>query len=104
MRKVAPILFYLLTMLLGIIYVGDIIILLNKFTGFLGYILWIFVAPILVPAVLFLPWFDAWVTGNGINSRTMWLWGIWMSYGTFVIVYIYIIEDMIKNKISKSKR
>lgn len=101
MSKIIPILFYLLSIVIGITYVGTVIELLQKFIGFLAYGLWIIAAPILSPTLLFLPWFDAWVTGHSINTRTLWLWGIWMTYALIVIVYFYFVEDLIKKLKSK---
>lgn len=102
MLKIIPILFYIYTVIvIGSIYVGTVIQLLQKFVGFFAYGLWILAAPILSPSVLFLPWFDAWVTGHSVNNRILWLWGVWISYVLSVIVYVLFIKALIKRLKSK---
>lgn len=101
MLKIIPWLFYLLSLVIGTIYVGTVIQLLQKYVGFIAYGLWIIAAPILSPAALLLPWFEAWATGHSVNNRILWLWGIWIAYALIVSVYIYFIEDFIKKLKSK---
>lgn len=72
--------FYILTLLTGIIYLGAVVDLLRGYVGFLAYVLWIFVAPVLSPALLGLPWFDAWVSDSAVNERVFWIWAAWMVF------------------------
>ena len=58
----------------GIIFVGTVIELLDQYVGFLSYFLWILVAPIMSPAMIGLPWFDAWVTGGAVNDNIFIIW------------------------------
>lgn len=97
MSKIIPVLFYIYSVLvIGSIYVGTVIQLLQKSVGFFAYGLWILAAPILSPSLLFLPWFDSWVTGQSVNQRVLWLWGIWITYIAVVVLYLFLFEDLIK--------
>lgn len=66
----------ILVLLNGIIFLGGVIDLLQQYLGFFAYFLCWFVAPILSPAILFLPWFDAWVVGGSVNDGVLLLWGV----------------------------
>ena len=63
---------------MGFVLVADTVELLKMFVGPLAYVGWILVAPILAPAGLFLPWFDAWVFGGGVDPIVFWLWIAWL--------------------------
>lgn len=69
---------FLLTLPMGFFLVADTVELLKVFIGPLAYVLWIFIAPILAPAGLLLPWFDAWVFGEAVNPIVFWLWVAWL--------------------------
>ena len=65
---------YILGLLNVIIFVGAVVELLKGSVGFLAYILWVIVAPIMSPAILALPWFDAWVSDRPVNDIVFVLW------------------------------
>lgn len=58
----------------GIIFLGTVIELLDIWIGSLAYVLWFFVAPIFSPAMIVLPWFDAWVNGGQVNENILIIW------------------------------
>lgn len=70
---------FVLTVILGllnaIIFIGSVVKLLEHWVGFAAYFLWTFAAPLLSPAIIALPWFDAWVASEPINERLLAIWG-----------------------------
>lgn len=58
----------------GLIFLGTVVELLRQWVGGFGYVLWVFVAPILSPASLILPWFVAWVEDEPVREAVFWLW------------------------------
>jgi hypothetical protein len=58
----------------ALIFVGAVIELLDQWVGGVSYFLWIFVAPIMSPAMIGLPWFDAWVSGSSVNDNIFMIW------------------------------
>lgn len=71
--------FFLLNLAVGIIFVADVVTLLKGPIGFIANVAWIIVAPLMSPAVLGLPWFDAWVCNCPVNDRIFWIWGTWVT-------------------------
>ena len=69
--EIVTIIFLLLN---SLIYIATVIELLEQWTGALSYFLWIIVAPVLSPAMLVLPWFDAWVNEENVNSAFLIIW------------------------------
>ena len=78
-KKVLQVVFFLLTIVNGLFYFASIITLLQKYVGDIAYVLWIFVAPFLSPAIFGLPWFNAWVTGNAVNVGLFLVWVLWIA-------------------------
>ena len=58
----------------GLIFLGTVVALLKQWIGGFSYILSVFVAPILSPAALGLPWFVAWVDNEPVSERVVWIW------------------------------
>lgn len=79
MIRLFQILLWLLNLGMGIFYIATLVQLLSKWVGPLAYALWIIAAPICCPAILVFPWFEAWVTGEGINQISFLLWATWIS-------------------------
>lgn len=79
MIRLFQVFLWLLNLALGIFYIATLVQLLSKWVGPLAYVLWIVAAPVCSPAILFFPWFEAWVTGEGINQTVFLLWVTWIS-------------------------
>jgi hypothetical protein len=70
--------FLLLTAVNAIAYIAAVAALLSDKMGTAGYVLTIVAAPLLSPAALGLPWFDAWARDAAVSSRLLLLWGVWI--------------------------
>ncbi|MBA7681294.1 hypothetical protein ES703_89632 [subsurface metagenome] len=76
--KLLEILTVILCVLNVIILVGTVIDLFKQWIGFLAYIVGVLVSPIFIPTLLFLPWFEAWVSKEPVSSTLVWIWAAWL--------------------------
>ena len=65
---------YVLLGLLGLMFAGTVVQFLHNYVGFFAYILWIFAVPLLIPAIIVFPWFDAWVMRDSVDPIILYLW------------------------------
>ncbi|MDD5328045.1 MAG: hypothetical protein PHY02_09590 [Phycisphaerae bacterium] len=63
-------------LLMAVILIGDDIELFKKFIGVLAYPVGFLLSPIFAPALLFLPWYDAWVNGGAVNRNVLFIWAV----------------------------
>ena len=77
-KNLIQVVFFVLTAVNGVLYLRTIVDLLHPYVGDVAYVLWIVVAPFLSPAMLGLPWFDAWVNHSPVNHELLWLWVPWI--------------------------
>jgi len=59
----------------AIILLGTVIDMLKEWIGVAAYLVGIFVAVILSPVIIVLPWFESWVSGEPVNANGLMLWG-----------------------------
>ena len=68
-----------LTVLNTIVYIGSVIAMLKAWIGCFAYLAWVVVAPLCVPAIIILPWFDAWTADGHVSERVFWAWVLWLA-------------------------
>lgn len=98
MKALGKILLFLMMasgLLNSIMFLGTVIDLLESYIGIGAYLAAWFVAPILSPAFLFFPWFDAWVTGDAVNSAVLYIWiSFWVCLILRVIMMKWAPDDV----------
>jgi hypothetical protein len=78
-KKIVHVVLFVLTIVNGLLYLGTVIDLLQPYAGELAYVLWIPVAPFISPAMLGLPWFNAWVNDTAVSSGILLMWILWIA-------------------------
>lgn len=76
--KVLKIVTLILLVLNLIILVGTVVDLFGKWIGVIAYIVGVLVSPIFIPTLLFLPWFEAWVSKEPVSTTLVWIWAAWL--------------------------
>lgn len=64
----------ILGVLNSLILLGGVVELLQQYIGYLSYFISILVVTFFSPALIVLPWFDAWVSNSPVNDNVLFLW------------------------------
>jgi hypothetical protein len=74
---------YYVTMIFALlnllVFGGTVVDLLESWVGGLAYILWVIAVPLMSPALIVLPWFEAWESGGAVNDNVFMIWVIWVA-------------------------
>lgn len=78
LRKALNFIVATLTFLMAILLIGTTGDLLKKWMGPFASLFGIIVAPIFAPTLIVFPWFQGWVSGQGVNHNAIVIWGAWL--------------------------
>jgi len=81
--------FFVLAALNALVFVGTVIELFTGWVGVLGYVVGVIVSPVLSPAIIALPWFDAWVVDGPVNQNILYLWRGFMVAVLFRLIFVW---------------